>query len=678
MRLTRRRLLEAAGAAAVASALPPLPGGRALAAGWDDAAYWAFADAMQELFPGRWSAAGAHYTGGGGGETSMNANLLFTHATAALHGHEGACRQDERARALALRLCQSPPYRKAIAVAAKDQTHPHGWGNSLNALAGQHAVIDAAVVRALAQALIAREALQLPEATARVVADRVRAAAYCDFYEYPQMRLNQINWPIEIYAHAARALGEPHLLRHDMRLQLERFAWHLVHTDADHPSAFTGPGYRFHYLPQFGEDHRFNLDSAEYANIVCGALRFYEQGLAAGMRPLDPAHLRRLRAWVERVLCGYWTHGGYLNWDTGLGFRRWHQSKKLGLSQASLLAIATSRTFQPAPAYGRWAKWTFDRGLELYSRIAAETRDVPPAVLFGVTATQASAADPRLALSRMQANAVLAAELGLGVPASEPPPPLYAYDPDIGRLAVTTPRYNAAILAANQGAVPYGGVELARLFDGDQRVAASVGGVPPASFGLTLVDEVTGRRRCSQRAHRRDRRRPPLRLVRAPRRGTEPYPRHAYAGPFREIEAAGSTRVGAAVVHTRHRFRSRSIDVEWRILPRDRRHPHSVRATFPTTAPGAAVAVLLDGSRVPVTRAWMPLAPVVRFELSSGDSGYAVEPGRAPAGARARVLRPLPQPTAPEPGPLLVVELTHRRRLRPMGFRVRIRPGRPA
>jgi hypothetical protein len=36
----------------------------------------------------------------------------------------------------------------------------------------------------------------------------------------------------------------------------------------------------------------------------------------------------RLRTWVERVLCGYWTHAGYLNWDTGLSFDRWHQAKK--------------------------------------------------------------------------------------------------------------------------------------------------------------------------------------------------------------------------------------------------------------------------------------------------------------------------------------------------------------
>ena len=80
------------------------------------------------------------------------------------------------------------------------------------------------------------------------------------------------------------------------------------------------------------------------------------------------------------------------------------------------------------------------------------------------------------------------------------PPALYAFDPDIGRLAVTTPKYNTAIVAVNQNAFPYGGLDLARLFDGKQEVAANVGGRPPASFGLMIRDvgrqardRVTGR-----------------------------------------------------------------------------------------------------------------------------------------------------------------------------------------
>ena len=51
-----------------------------------------------------------------------------------------------------------------------------------------------------------------------------------------------------------------------------------------------------------------------------------------GMRP--PAQLGLLREWVRRAIAGYWTHGGYLNWDTGLGFHRWHQRKKVGAGRS--------------------------------------------------------------------------------------------------------------------------------------------------------------------------------------------------------------------------------------------------------------------------------------------------------------------------------------------------------
>ena len=48
-----------------------------------------------------------------------------------------------------------------------------------------------------------------------------------------------------------------------------------------------GPSYRFHYLPGSSDNHKYNLDSAEYANIVCGFLVAYRQARDGGMAPLD-------------------------------------------------------------------------------------------------------------------------------------------------------------------------------------------------------------------------------------------------------------------------------------------------------------------------------------------------------------------------------------------------------
>ena len=88
------------------------------------------------------------------------------------------------------------------------------------------------------------------------------------------------------------------------------------------------------------------------------------------MAPIAPEHLNLLRAWAEHIVCGYWTHGGYLNWDTGYGFKRWHAGRTWALAQQGLLAIAASPRFHPRPELGAWAKHLFDRGLALYERLS--------------------------------------------------------------------------------------------------------------------------------------------------------------------------------------------------------------------------------------------------------------------------------------------------------------------
>ena len=95
-----------------------------------------------------------------------------------------------------------------------------------------------------------------------------------------------------------------------------------------------------------------NVDSAEYANIVLSFTRLYGQARQAGM-PRPPAgQLRLFRNWIRRAIAGYWTHSGYLNWDSGLGFARWHQGKKLGLAQ---LALIGNRPLRRARAVTRMA-----------------------------------------------------------------------------------------------------------------------------------------------------------------------------------------------------------------------------------------------------------------------------------------------------------------------------------
>jgi hypothetical protein len=710
--LTRRSFLRRGG---VVLALPwmldelapPAAGSvpAAMATAWGDAQYWAFADRVQALLEPFWSRSDRMYDlSGSAGETSINANMLYVHATAALHRHVGACRNDARAAALARRLCEDPPYvvgsekrltfaRKAladlmrgkdptaelIAHAGRDQTHAWGWGASMRSHGGQHAVVDTPVVTGLAMAFRARSVLELPESTVAAIRDRVSRCAYSTFYEFPSLRLNQINWPIEIYTGAAEITGETHLLAHDTRLQLGRFARALVRTLPPWKMPFTGGGYRFHYLPHIAGS-RVNLDSAEYASIVAKSILFYENARRAGMRPLSSRDIKYMRAWIDRVMCGYWTHGGYLNWDTGLGFDRWHQGKKHGLCLPALLAVAVSPRFRAYPHYARWAKAMFDAGLALFDRWMIECKGPPPPVLFDVRATDCAPKDEYLHAARMAGCAALAVNWGLGSMRAQSPPPLYAYDPDIGRLAVTTPAYNTAVLAVNMGAVPYGGTELARLYDGKQRVAANIGGVPPAAFGVSVIDHRSGRRTESQRGRRHpDLHDPPLRLTRAPHgvgRHLVAHPGHAYGGHFEHLDAEGWTRSSTAAIRTRHRFRRHWIETEWTVLPRGGRRRQTVRVLFPSWGSHATVtAVLRDGRRAPA-HTGLRLAGVRWFEIRGKDTGYVIVPrGRLPG--TVRLLHPEPQSSAPSPGPTLALEVLRHGIARRRRVTARIAPAAP-
>ena len=255
------------------------------------------------------------------------------------------------------------------------------------------------------------------------------------------------------------------------------------------------------------------------------------------------------------MLTGYWTHAGYLNWDTGLGFKRWHQGKKLGLSQAALLGIAVCPELAP---HGTWAKHMLDRSFELFDRWVERDRGLPPANAFSVPSIDDNESSQVLAAARVQANAAQAAIFGLGRMRGEQPPPLYAYDPDVGRLAITTPTYNTAIVAVSRNAFPYGGMDIARLFDGQQEVAGGVGGRPPASFGVVVRSGgklVAASQHAVEQADS-----DPLELLEAPR-GTgvapEPVPEAPVRGRVRDDPRA------------RHRARGRDLDPDHAPLRRD-------------------------------------------------------------------------------------------------------------
>jgi hypothetical protein len=672
----RRRGARAALVAAALLACAPATAGAA----WDEAAYWQFADRLQRRVDDVWSPRVDRYRPGSPStETMMNANLLLVHAAAALRGHEGPARQDARARSIAAQLMGTPPWLEAVVEPLPgSQPHVPGWVASMHdPRAAQHLVVDGEVTDALAMAWRARDALGLDPTTVALMQDRLRRVAEGPYWRYPTLRLNQINWYAEVYSAATEATGDPIYLQRDLRGQLAAFV-RSIRSPEPGTAGSLGPGMRFHYVPHSSPRARLNIESAEYANIVASVGRFYDAAIARGMQPLAPADEALLRRWMTRVVAGYWTHAGYLNWDTGFGFGRWHQMKKLALSQQALIGIAGGGRLAPDPAWATWAKHILDAGFDLYTRRLPPDGGVAPGLFYELPPHPQSVKQAQLAASRMAANAARAAAADLGSRPSARPPALYAFDPDVGRLAVTTPRYNTAITAVTNGAYPYGGIDLARLYDSRQEVAATLGARPPSSFGVVVRDRLGHARLVTARPGRARRgRRPPLRLLRAPSGvGSAGSPLRPFAEPFDVLRVTGATSRAGVDARSTYLFRRNSITGAWTVRARTRA-ARTAEVQFPSTGGERAAvwAILGGGDAVPVQQR-RPVGGVAAFWVQSERSGYAVVPLDRVNGATAAIVHPDRQPSAPDPGPTLTIELTRRLHERPVQFSARIVPAR--
>ncbi|HET8952571.1 MAG TPA: hypothetical protein VFN44_18750, partial [Solirubrobacteraceae bacterium] len=536
--------------------------------------------------------------------------------------------------------------------------------------------IDPKIAEGLAAAWLARDALALPAETVDAIAAEIPQVARGPFFRFPNVRLNQINWPLELAAYDALVTGQGDLLRQEYALQLGRFLAGVRRPWIE-PARWTtttnlAPSYRFHYLPNRPESRATNLDSAEYANITLHFLAFYDEARRAGMPPPSAGDTTLLRAWLQRTLFGYWTHSGLLNWDTGLGLRRWMKGKTWAYAQQGLLAIATAARFHRDPLYRRWAKTIFDHGLDAYERMAGA--GLAASNLYGVTARIRAGSDDVLFAARMAANAARAVAAGLGRAPGAEPPPFYAFDADIGRLAVSTPAYSTAVVAVNRGAFPYGGIELARLLDARGEPLTGIGGTSPAALGIVIRD-ATGRELLgSQHGLHHDPARPPLILTRSPQgpvRRLERLPADPAAGPFEVLEAVGRRRSGRFAITTRHRFTANAIEETWNVRRRGRGFA-SVVAQLPSWGAGStAEAVLAAGETIPlvVGAPAIPLQGVRELRLG----GYRVELERDARGS-LRAVPTVPGATNPDPGPTLELTFADGARFARARLAVRILP----
>jgi hypothetical protein len=440
---------------------------------------WRLPDALVSKLEAGWQNRRGIYLDRNNVSIRANAMLLEIHALAALAGHTGASRQDARIPGL-VRFFTSPPvYVTKTKTKRTTGNFPHtpAWesvyrGDSEQAVL--HPSADAIVARALATAWRARDVAGVPVEDSQRIQAVVGAVARGKFYAAPTRAENQINWNTDVYAATLEVNGDRSRLP-DYRAHLAWFIDHAFRPAYRGGSSNLSQGYGFRYLPQYKGGNANKMETVEYANLVHSALGFYQTAVNAGMRPLNATQVKRLQAWSRHVLFGTWTHGGYPNWDSGLGTARRHiqqywafalDALVKSVSPGALLSVRNERSYVRSIA---------EQGLLLYSRIGWSGSGAFPrgATAFGApNGFPDGTQSPLITPLRM---AIVAAELDVRLPSSSAtiPPNMYSHDADFGRLTISTPSYNTAVI--KPVAQAEGGLDLSRLFDSRQRPLTTLG-----------------------------------------------------------------------------------------------------------------------------------------------------------------------------------------------------------
>ncbi|MEV4418871.1 hypothetical protein AB0L40_02710 [Patulibacter sp. NPDC049589] len=465
----------------------------------DDDDAWAVPDAVTMPLDRLWDEKrGAYVSPGGRISTRLNAELLRLHAAAALAGHHGPARQDGRVRRI-VRYLTGPAYigttdGERFGSSRHNSIHVPGWRQSSAEVVNQHPSIDATVARGLRAAWLAREQTKLSGAARDDIRREVVAVASSPAFRAPQRLLNQINWNADLYAAAATVSNDDTLLKDDYRAQLQWFVDHAHEptVEGGRPNLSTGNG--FFYQPEADAQTTLNKsDTVEYASIVLGALRYYDDAVRSGMKPLSDDDRKTLAAWASHTFEADWTASGYLNWETGKAGSRLHLRQYWALALdgvADGLRGSVGLTGRDPQEGNR----IISRGEELFRRWSAGAGSVLlPATSFNYPSRFESVRNNRTTASvRLAATiAEWAASSGtkgrLVPPAGAKAPLLTRFDPEFKRLTVNGPRYSTAL---SPTAIPTGGgLEPAWLLDANADSLIALGGGGQGSLGMRLVGD---------------------------------------------------------------------------------------------------------------------------------------------------------------------------------------------
>jgi hypothetical protein len=172
----------------------------------------------------------------------------------------------------------------------------------------------------------------------------------------------------------------------------------------------------------------------------------------------------------------------------------------------------------------------------------------------------------------------------------------------------------------------------------------------------------------------------PLRLTKAPHGAgaiASAAVGRAYAGPFTDLRATGTTATRELALRVTHRFTRDWIQTNWTATRRTGTARYTADVLFPSwrgSGVASIVAVLRDGTRVTVGSRLIPLSAVAYLWVRSERSGYVVVPASRPAGAGVHTLRVNAQSSDPRPGPTLAIQIARAKRFSRAALSVRLTP----
>ena len=316
------------------------------------------------------------------------------------------------------------------------------------------------------------------------------------------MQLNQFNWPADMALANASVSGDATLLQRDFPQYLNNFLDH-AHRRGAEPLA---EPQRRHGLPlpaeRAADRGEQSVGTSEYANIVFHALDDYAPAVAGGH-----AAARR-QAHVGAAVVGAADPHGRL--DARRLPQLGHGPRLPALAPHALLGVRARRPQHARRGAGPRRPGAALGALDVRPRAGLLRAPAGRAATPPRSPRRSTASAPRRPTrsptrsSSPPASPALVAHQALARAADAPaeqPPPLFAYDPGSRRLAVTTPRYSAAVVDQTIR-LGYGGVDLARLYDGRGHPLGSIGSHDRTGFGVAIARRKGRRLLETQGGHR--------------------------------------------------------------------------------------------------------------------------------------------------------------------------------